>query len=188
MAQTQISGGYQIKPGTIGSTDVDQTQIALKSDLASIGTSPTGTIVMYGGSSAPSGWVLCDGSSYNRTNQTYNNLFSVLQYSYGGSGNQFNVPDLRGRVGIGSGQGTGLTSRTLGQTGGSESHTLSVAEMPNHQHYTQIGIAAEGYALSGANNIYSVGVPTGQVTTAVGGGLAHNNVQPFVAVNYIIKL
>lgn len=185
---TQQINGSQIKNGTITANDVDQTQIALKSDLVGLGVSPTGCVLPYAGSSAPSGWVLCDGTLYNRHQSEYSGLYTVIGYVYGGNGNHFNVPDLQGRVPIGSGTGSGLTERTVAQTGGAETHTLSLTEIPNHQHYTQIGLAAEGVGTGGAN-IYSNGVAnSGQITSAVGGGGAHNNMQPFLVLNYIIKL
>jgi microcystin-dependent protein len=79
---------------------------------------PVGTIVMWTGSVAPNGWVLCDGGSYPRLD---------------GSGN-ISSPDLRGRFVLGQGQGTGLTNRVLDTVGGAETHTLSISEMPSHTH------------------------------------------------------
>lgn len=92
---------------------------------------PTGMIVDYAGSAAPSGWLLCDGSAYNRT--TYAALFAVIGTTYGaGDGSTtFNVPDFRGRVAVGAGTGSGLTARTRGQSFGSETAT---AELISHQH------------------------------------------------------
>jgi microcystin-dependent protein len=62
------------------------------------------------------------------------NLFAVIGYKYGGSGNSFNVPDLRGRATIGAGQGAGLTNRALAAVGGEENHVLGVAELAAHAH------------------------------------------------------
>lgn len=96
---------------------------------------PTGTVVAFAGSSAPAGWLLCDGTNtYSRT--TYAALFAVIGTVYG-SGNgstTFGVPDMRGRAGIGAGSGPGLTTRSLGSTVGTEQHTLTTAQMPSHNH------------------------------------------------------
>jgi microcystin-dependent protein len=91
-------------------------------------------IVMYGGTIAPAGWLMCDGSAVSRT--TYAALFAAIGGIYGaGDGSTtFNVPDMRGRVPVGVGQGAGLTNRTLNSTGGEETHVLSVAELAAHAH------------------------------------------------------
>jgi microcystin-dependent protein len=97
---------------------------------------PTGSLLPYAGATAPSGYLLCDGSAYSRT--TYANLFSAIGTTWGaGDGlTTFNVPDSRRRAIIGSG-GTvvsGLVSNTTGSVGGEELHTTVVAEMPTHNH------------------------------------------------------
>src|SRR3990167_386665 len=102
----------------------------------------TGAIVQYGGSSAPSGWVICDGTAYDVTTAPYLALWSVIGTTYGGTGqSDFKVPDLRGRVAIGSGTGTasGATAKTLGSTptsgaGGEETHLLTGAESGTSVH------------------------------------------------------
>jgi len=95
--------------------------------------SPIGTIITFGGSTAPSGWLACDGSSYSRT--TYADLFGVISTTYGApTGTTFLVPDLRGRAPLGAGTGTGLTARSLGALGGYEDVTLSATEIPSHSH------------------------------------------------------
>jgi microcystin-dependent protein len=95
-----------------------------------------GSMIMYGGTTAPTGWLMCDGSAVSRT--TYSSLFSVLSTTYGVGDNSttFNLPDLRGRAPIGAGTGTGLTARTLGASTGAESVTLTAAQSgsPSHGH------------------------------------------------------
>ena len=147
--------------------------------------SPTGTVVSFAGASAPGGWLPCDGTAVSRT--TYATLFGVVGTTYGaGDGSTtFNLPDLRGRAVIGVGQGSGLSNRTLAQQVGAETHTLTVGEMPSHNHSFQSyqdgasfgsGAAALGAAENATRN-----------TNSTGTGGAHNNMQPSMALNYIIK-
>lgn len=80
----------------------------------------------------PQGWLACDGNQYQMSN--YQALASVIGLMYGGSGNNFNVPDLRGRIGIGMGQLAGGNNYVEGQKGGVESITLNQNQLPNHDH------------------------------------------------------
>ena len=107
---------------------------ALKFNGANVGTGgsgttiPTGTITMYGGDTEPSGWLFCNGQSYNTS--TYNALWNVIGYSYGGGGSSFNVPDFTQRFPRGGSDPN--TSR--GNTGGQASFTLSEENIPRHSH------------------------------------------------------
>lgn len=148
---------------------------------------PTGTMMPFAAASIPSGWLLCNGSLINRT--TYAALFAVIGTTYGaGNGSTtFGLPDLRGKAPIGAGQGTGLTNRALAATGGEELHTLSTGEMPAHQHKVRWSTGAGGSA-----SFYAPGSALGgtdyEIDASEGGGGAHNNMQPFLALNYIIKV
>ncbi len=93
---------------------------------------PAGTIIMSAAVIEPGGWLDCDGRLLSVN--LYPDLFSAIQYSFGGSDMSFNIPDMRGRAGIGIGQGTALTTRTLAAVGGAETHTLSNTEIPSHTH------------------------------------------------------
>lgn len=95
---------------------------------------PTGTILPFGGDTAPDGFVLCDGAPLVRA--SYPALYAVLGDKYGaGDGtNTFNVPDLRSRFALGAGAGPGLAQRALGDVGGEESRKLTVAQLPPHTH------------------------------------------------------
>jgi microcystin-dependent protein len=98
------------------------------------GVAPPGAIMSYAGSTAPTGWLLCDGSAVSRT--TYAALFTAISTTYGaGDGSTtFNLPDTRGRTVVGAGQGTGLSNRLVGAVGGEETHQLTIAELASHTH------------------------------------------------------
>ena len=172
------------------------------SQLLDIYAGLTGTILPTVATSAPSGWLLCDGTAVSRS--TYANLFNLVGTTFGaGNGTTtFNLPDLRGRSIIGVGTGSGLSARTRGETGGAETHTLTEAQMPLHGHTvrrsttSQTGASTQstgGYLThtSGAvNDAAFTGTPTntgGQQIGGAGGGASHNNMQPFMALSYIIR-
>lgn len=156
---------------------------------------PAGMIVAYGGSSVPSAYLECDGSAVSRT--TYANLFTAIGTTWGtGDGSTtFNVPDLRGRTLIGVGTGSGLTARSLADSGGAETVTLAASEIPAHKHQIKSPNGSTMYTTGGgaSNNVLSV------VSAAIsgsnhetennsGGGSAHNNMQPYKAVKWLIKI
>lgn len=98
-----------------------------------LGVGPTGTVTMFAGASAPTGWLICDGSAISRT--TYADLFTAIGTTYGaGDGSTtFNLPNLKGRVPVG--QDAAQTEfDVLGETGGAKTHTLAATEMPVHTH------------------------------------------------------
>lgn len=189
-----------LDPGASGNLLVDGSQIVPHSIPSSALASTvqaalpgSGEVRMWAPTTAPNGWVLCDGSSYSTTNPLYTALFAAIGYTYGGAGANFNVPDLRGRSPIGAGTGTyaGATAHALASTGGEETHTLSTTEMPTHSHDIQHG--NNGVLQSGSN----VGVQQNSgsgfggspnLTQNSGGGAAHNTYHPFQAINFIIKL
>lgn len=149
---------------------------------------PTGTVLPYAGSTAPTGFLMCQGQTISRN--TYANLYLVIGTIYGpGDGTTtFQLPDMRGRVPIGAGTGSGLTARSLGQTGGAETHKLTVDELPPHQH--EVGLNSGYDAASNANNdmdSFAGGRSGGRMSANTGGDQPHNNMQPYVVLNYIIK-
>lgn len=157
-----------------------------------------GEIICYAGSTSPvPEWLPCDGASLVRAD--YPDLFTAIGTTYGSAdGAHFNLPDLRGRVGVGVGTGSGLTPRALGDAFGEESHVLTTAEAPAHTH-TDAGhthgestaVPALGAAITGVpvpSATPSAGV-TGSGSAdldSVGGGSAHNNMQPSLALTYLI--
>jgi microcystin-dependent protein len=164
----------------------------------------TGTILPTVATSAPSGWLLCDGTAVSRTD--YANLFNLVGTAFGaGNGSTtFNLPDLRGRSIIGVGQGASLSNRTRGQTGGTESHQLSTTELPSHQHFSfnnsssSVGSPAmtasqypNRYNSTGTNGSYdiqgSTTAATIGLTSVTGDNTSHNNMSPFMALSYIIR-
>ena len=177
-----------------GVTSAIQTQLnTLTSSIASILTVPTGVISPYAGldSNIPTGYLLCNGQAVSRT--TYATLFGVVSTVYGVGDNSttFNLPDLRGRTPIGAGTGTGLTARALGATVGTETHTLTAAEIPGHTHQVTIMGSDLSYgtaALQGSNGgtQQSINAGEGGGSNPAGGG-SHPNMQPSLAVNFIIK-
>lgn len=158
-------------------------------------TMPTGSAIQYFGSSAPSGWLFCDGSAVSRA--TYADLFAAIGVVYGaGDGSTtFNLPDLRGRAPIGVGQGAGLTNRALGAKIGAETHQLSVSELPSHAHDAGL-LMAKVQATGGSNTTAAGGSANGGgsfngsiggSTAVAGGNGSHNNMQPSLVCNFIIK-
>lgn len=169
---------------------------------------PAGEITAYGGTAAPTGWLLCDGSAVSRT--TYADLFTAISTTYGtGDGSTtFNIPDIRGRVIAGqddmggtsanrlTNQTGGLDGDTLGATGGSETHALTGSQLPNHTHNTFGQTSSEtagttrdsagGTAVSVSPHQHTVDLDSGN-PESIGTGSAHNNVQPTIILNYIIK-
>ena len=147
---------------------------------------PAGSITMYGGSTAPTGYLLCDGSAVSRT--TYADLFTAIGTTYGtGDGSTtFNVPNVKGKVPVGRDSGD-TSFDTLGETGGAKTHTLSVAEMPPHSHAAAVDGGSGGSMTAitafdyNRQPLYYVG------TNSNGSGNAHNNLQPYIVFNYIIK-
>lgn len=147
-----------------------------------------GDIKITACSNAPAGWLTCDGSAISRTD--YSNLFSAIGTTYGsGDGSTtFNIPNLKGRVVVGI-DGSDTDFSAIGKTGGEKAHRLTVNEMPSHTHgasyYTiaQPGGSSVG-KLSGGS---SYSLIRGDTTTSnTGNGTAHNNLQPYMALNYII--
>jgi microcystin-dependent protein len=147
---------------------------------------------------APRGWAFCDGQILP-INQNQS-LYSLLGTTYGGDGRTtFALPDLRGRTPIHVGRSNGGDDHRLGQKSGEETHTLAANEMPQHRHPLKAtntmgtATAPQGHVLAEASlpTFGSFGTPTpmgSNSVTNVGGGQAHENMQPYLALNYCIAL
>lgn len=173
---------------------------AVEHSMLATGLLPSGSIMQYAGlaASLPAGWLLCDGSAKDSvTDTTLANLYTAISTTYGGTGAaDFNLPDLRGRIPVGTndaGLPNGLltsdtarpTERNEGATGGAETHTLTTPEMPAHTHELQYNSITTS---AGANSFAVDGTDAPTTTTSsTGGGGAHNNLQPYIVLNYIIK-
>ena len=159
---------------------------------------PAGTIIQSASVNEPNGWFNCDGRLLNKI--AYSDLFAAISYTFGGSDFSFNIPDIRGRVPVGAGTTSGLTTRSLGAVGGEERHTLTVSEMPSHSHSSNAtggtrGLVtsdgnntADGSALdstSGEPNLYAG--PVALTINNTGGDASHNVMQPFIVLRYLIK-
>jgi microcystin-dependent protein len=251
LAETQTPNFHWIKPdiggdastwGNVLNSTVDAIDSVVFANQQ--GIVPIGSIQMFGGATAPANWLICDGRSLATTG-TYAALFAVFQYAFGGSGANFNLPNLASRFPLGG---------TPGQAGGEASHTLSVGEMPVHahgvsdpthahniadpthahgvsdpthahgvtqsQHTHQIGVVTGGGSglAAGAGNAFTTtqtggasanisiqaaatnigiqgaatgigiqGAATGIAIQNAGGGAAHNNMPPYVTLNFIVR-
>ena len=148
---------------------------------------PVGVITAYAGDTAPNGWLLCDGSAVSRT--TYANLFSVLGTKCGaGDGSTtFNLPNIKGRSLVGV-DPDDTDFNVVGATGGEKTHTLTIDEIPSHHH--DVGWDYEGATGSGHGTLLKPQWNNPQYqydTSNTGGGQAHNNLQPYIVMNYIIS-
>jgi microcystin-dependent protein len=160
-----------------------------------------GEIMMFAGNFAPQGWAFCDGQLLSIAQNTA--LFSLLGTYYGGDGQTtFALPDLRGRLPMhtGSGPGPGLSPRSLGESGGTESVTLSSTQMPAHSHPLQVDNAngttaspvgtllARDPSGTPAYGVNATGTLSAQAIASAGGSQPHQNMPPFLAINYCISL
>lgn len=148
------------------------------------GIAPTGSVMAYASSTAPAGWLTLDGSAVSRS--TYKRLFSIIGTKYGtGDGSTtFNLPDLRGRNIL-----MASTTANLATTGGESNHTLTTTEIPAHTHGQRAfnGLSDGGTTSHAGVRGSASDVDLSEDTDSTGGGAAHNVLDPYIALWYIIK-
>lgn len=170
-----------------------------------------GQLSMFAGNFAPAGWMFCAGQLLPISE--YETLFNLIGTTYGGDGQStFQLPDLRSRVPVHMGQGSGLSNYTIGQSGGTESVTLNFQQIPQHNHLAltvtptpgNTDTPASGTVMAdeqvnlGANSPFTYtpfnAATPNLVTFAAatvantGGSQSHENIQPILAINFIISL
>lgn len=164
-----------------------------------------GEIRLFAATFAPRNWAYCAGQIISIASNTA--LFSILGTTYGGNGSTtFALPDLRGRTAVGTGQGAGLSSYSLGQAGGVENVTLVTTQLPSHQHsgnlLTSTNPASGGdptgkFIGAGSRatpmpNVFTATAPNAPMAPGsvscdpTGGNQPHSNLQPYLGMNYII--
>lgn len=145
-----------------------------------------GMIVAAARSSAPAGWLACDGAAYSQDD--YQTLYDAIGVAFGDDGaGTFRVPDMRSRLPIGVGQGAGLTSRAMADDGGEESHALTVNELPSHRHYVDIIVGPEsGGTIPGVAQLFRTIDAGNLYTNYEGGNASHNTMPPFLALQFFI--
>ncbi|OXB08677.1 phage tail protein [Flavobacterium plurextorum] len=154
---------------------------------------------MFAGTFAPRGWLFCNGQLLPIPQ--YSTLFSIIGTTYGGDGiNNFALPDLRGRVPVGQGQGPGLSPRNLGETSGNENVTLTISNMPAHNHQLNASTAVGTSNVPTGNVLANTSVLdkeyNGSPNTAMNNasiGISGSNapvtiMQPFQTINFIIAI
>lgn len=166
-----------------------------------------GEIRMFGGNFGPRGWALCQGQTLNISQNTA--LFSILGTTFGGNGQTtFMLPDFRGRLAVGAGNGPGLKPYSLGEVGGNENVTLTIQNMPSHNHGVTGTVSLPSlndtgnnespdgtFPASNGTNQYSnapdsnMGALKVNLQTALNGGNVPVAIlQPYLAMNYIVCL
>jgi len=184
-----VDGNLKVSGGVIFS---DSTSInSAPKDL------PVGILLPFAGSTSPDRWLLCAGQEVSR--ETYANLFAVIGESYGigDGGTTFNLPDLRGRIPMGLDNMGGSSANrvensaadSLGGNAGEDMHQLTVEELANHNHALNEyagNSGIDGASLSTSSGQYDYQLSTGKIQSA-GGNQPHNNMPPYLSLNYIIK-
>jgi microcystin-dependent protein len=178
--------GYELKKNTPVRVYYDGTQFNVVAGAHGGDGTPVGAIRDRAAATLPNGYLLCDGSAVSRT--TYADLFAIIGTTWGaGDGSTtFNLPSLARKVTVGSGgSATATLSNTVGSTGGEETHTLTIAEMPSHSHTGVPALAGDNDRGTGASDF---SLDSGSNSTgSTGGGGAHNVMQPSAVVYKIIK-
>jgi microcystin-dependent protein len=157
--------------------------------LTSINNIPAGAIMMWSMATPPAGWLLCDGTAVSRA--AYGALFNVIGYTYGQSSNDFKLPNMAGRFPFGVSE-----KHALASAGGKETHCLDSTELPNHNHSLMVKEVVIDTAKPSAKSSIKIFIVDNVVKNRLmepspisnnGAGLSHNNMPPFMTINFIIK-
>lgn len=153
---------------------------------------PSGTVMSFANAVTPDGWLKCDGSAYDVSK--YIKLFTEIGFTFGGTGSNFNVPDLRGRGVIGAGSGTGLTTRVLAHIGGEEEHTLLATETPSDLLPVNDDDAevdsddpTDAFLCAQSADQFSTTASVGAFAGSAGTDTPFNVMSPFIVLNHCIK-
>ena len=157
-----------------------------------------GEIKIFSMNFAPRGWAFCSGSLIRIAQHT--GLFAVIGHTYGGDGRDFALPNLQGSAPLGSGQGPGLSDRKIAEQVGNNTSSLFETQIPSHKHSLNVGRQPGSLQAPGGNylgrsqegNAYLGGQPNEYFDTSAigstGSSVDHNNMQPFLALNFCIAL
>ena len=157
-----------------------------------------GEIRLFAGNFAPVGWAICDGATIPISEN--DTLFTLIGTTYGGDGQTtFALPNLQSRLPMHMGTGPGLSPRTIGEMGGVETVTLTIQQIPTHNH-APLAVSGNGNQATPQNGVwagatasrYSTGAPSlamnPSLVGAAGGSQPHTNMQPYLVLNFIIAL
>jgi microcystin-dependent protein len=182
----QALESWQTQNGLIDEQQTDDIEL-LQTTLP--GIVPVGTILMTGATSAPTGFLICNGSFLSTS--VWPDLFAKIGYTFGGSGASFKLPDFRGRspIGVGIGAAGYASVWGLGEMDGAEKHQLTIAQLPAHYHTVSEGNrlpGGSGQTLASGDD-YTNSTAYVSASGYTGSDEAHNNMHPVLGINFIIK-
>lgn len=168
------------------------TSVVMQESIDAISSVVVGSMMLWPTNTAPEDYLLCYGQAVSRID--YSDLFAIIgtQYGVGDGTTTFNIPDMRGRFALGKDNMGGSSANrvtdtdadNLGGADGQETHTLTVGEMPSHTHGYSLADASPGTGSGAGSGFNSF---TSSSTASAGSGQAHNNMPPYITLNFIIK-